>query len=149
MSSLRLRSVPSQSGQINVEVDGVPYHSPYNPQREAEKFYRSYPIEKADVILHFGWGLGNCGEILRDRMKASARVIVFAYLSPMPSFSSSHGPNSITMLCFETLGFSSSSDLGCVSFSTNGPSMGVKKLTNFYGWFGQVLTAPTAKWRLR
>jgi hypothetical protein len=77
MASQRLRSVASRSGQINVEVDGAPYHSPYNPRREALQFYSPYPIEKADVILHFGWGLGYCGEILRERIKSTARVIVF------------------------------------------------------------------------
>ncbi len=53
------------------------YHSPYNPQREAAKFYRVEPIEKSDVILHFGWGLGYSGAVLRERLKPSARVLVF------------------------------------------------------------------------
>ena len=76
LPSQRLRVVPARSGQINVEVDGAPYHSPYNPQREAQKFYSAYPIEKANVILHFGWGFGYSGQVIRDRMKTSARVIV-------------------------------------------------------------------------
>ena len=77
MSSERLRLVPSRSGQPNVEVEGVPYHSPYNPRREARQFYSEFQIEKADVVLHFGWGLGYAGEALRDRVKPSARIIVF------------------------------------------------------------------------
>ena len=77
MSSRRLRLVPSRSGQPDVEVEGVPYHSPYNPRREAQQFYSEFQIEKADVVLHFGWGLGYAGEVLRDRIKPSARVIVF------------------------------------------------------------------------
>jgi hypothetical protein len=77
MSPERLRSVTTRSGQINVEVDGVPYHNPYNPQREALMFYRSHPVENADVVLHFGWGLGYGAQILQERLKKSARVIVF------------------------------------------------------------------------
>jgi hypothetical protein len=76
-ASPRLRSVQTRSGQLSVEVDNIPYHSPYDPGREAHKFYGSYSIEKADVILHFGWGLGYGAEILRQRMKPSARVVVF------------------------------------------------------------------------
>ena len=68
MSPQRLRSVTTRSGQINVEVNGVPYHSTYNPQREAQMFYRSHPVEEADVVLHFGWGsrvtgLRSCGSV--------------------------------------------------------------------------------------
>ena len=47
-------------------------------QRERlQKFYSRLPLENADVVLHFGWGRGDCGEILRQRAKAGARVIVF------------------------------------------------------------------------
>lgn len=77
MSSERLRLVTTRSGQPNVEVGGVPYHSPYNPRREVQEFYRSQPLEGADVVLHFGWGLGYSGDILRDRTKKSARIVVF------------------------------------------------------------------------
>lgn len=76
MTSERLRFVAARSGHINVEVDGAPYHSPYNPQREAQKFYGSYAIEKADIIVHFGWGLGYADDVLVDRIKPSARVVV-------------------------------------------------------------------------
>ena len=78
MSSVpHLRPVVSRSGRPNVEVDGIPYHSAYDPRREAQKFFGSYPIEKADVILHFGWGLGYAADALLSRLKPSARVIVF------------------------------------------------------------------------
>src|SRR5438105_4209227 len=78
MSSVsHLRPVVSRSGRPNVEVDGIPYHSAYDPRREAQKFFGSYPIEKADVILHFGWGLGYAADALLHRLKPSARVIVF------------------------------------------------------------------------
>jgi hypothetical protein len=60
-----------------VEVDGLPYHSLYDPKRETRKIYAAEPIEKADVILHFGWGLGYSAEVLRDRLKESAWVLVF------------------------------------------------------------------------
>ena len=75
MSSVpHLRPVASRSGRPNVEVDGIPYHSAYDPRREAQKFYGSHPIEKADVILHFGWGLGYAGDALLHRLKPSAQI---------------------------------------------------------------------------
>src|SRR6266850_4976175 len=77
MANERLRRVPTRSGQPTVEVDGVAYHSPYNPLREAEKFYAPLRIEEADVLLHFGWGLGYAGQILRQRAKPGARIVVF------------------------------------------------------------------------
>jgi hypothetical protein len=73
----RLRRVPTQSGQPTVVVDGIAYHSSYNPLREAQKFYSGLRLEDADVLLHFGWGLGYCGEILRERAKPGARIVVF------------------------------------------------------------------------
>src|SRR5687768_10476267 len=77
MAIERLRRVLTRSGQQTVEVDGVPYHSSYNPLGEAQKFYSGLRLEEADVVLHFGWGLGYCGEILRARSKKGARIIVF------------------------------------------------------------------------
>lgn len=77
MTSERIRRVSSRSGEPNVEVEGAPYHSPYDPRREAQKFYASHSIERADVIFHFGWGLGFSGEVLLARLKTTARVIVF------------------------------------------------------------------------
>ncbi len=73
----RLQSALSRSGEPNVEVDGAPYHSTYDPRREAQKFYGQLGIEKADIIFHFGWGLGYAGDVLRERMKRSARVVIF------------------------------------------------------------------------
>src|SRR5579862_1257595 len=89
-ASPRLQSIQTRSGQPNVEVDGIPYHSAYDPRREAQKFYNTYSIEQADVILHFGWGLGYCGEVLRQRMKPSARVIVFEPDEELFRFSGRH-----------------------------------------------------------
>jgi hypothetical protein len=77
MAKARLQLVVSKSGQPNVQIDGVAYHSAYDPQREAQKFYSSFQLEEADVVLHFGWGLGYCGDILRKRVKSGGRVIVF------------------------------------------------------------------------
>jgi hypothetical protein len=77
MTVERVRKTTSRSGALNVEVDGLPYHSAYDPRRESLKFCNAYAIEKADVIVQFGWGLGYCGEVLKNRMKSSARVIVF------------------------------------------------------------------------
>jgi hypothetical protein len=54
----RLRSLTTRSGHVSVEVEGIPYHSIYDPEREARKIYAAEPIEKADVILHFGVGTG-------------------------------------------------------------------------------------------
>ena len=77
MATERLRRVPSRSGQPTVEVDGVAYHSAHDPLREVQRFYSSLKLEDADVILHFGWGLGYCGETLRERTKPGARIVVF------------------------------------------------------------------------
>jgi hypothetical protein len=33
-------------------------------------------LEKVDVLLHFGWGLGYAGDVLRQRIRSSARVII-------------------------------------------------------------------------
>jgi hypothetical protein len=76
MSPERLQLVTTRSGHVNVEVDGVPYHSRFNPLSEVQQFYRPHSLEEADVVLHFGWGLGYGGEILWERLKKSARVIV-------------------------------------------------------------------------
>ena len=77
MATERLRRVSTKSGEPTVEVDGVAYHSPYNPLREVERFYSSLRLEDADVLLHFGWGLGYCGETLRKRARPGARIVVF------------------------------------------------------------------------
>ncbi|HYR43226.1 MAG TPA: 6-hydroxymethylpterin diphosphokinase MptE-like protein, partial [Terriglobia bacterium] len=77
MVTERLRRFSTKSGQTTVEIDGVAYHSPYNPLREARQFYSGLQLEEADILLHFGWGLGYCGEILRERTKKGARIIVF------------------------------------------------------------------------
>ncbi len=77
MAVERLRLAPTRSGSQTVEVDGVPYHSAYNPLREVERFYGSVNLEKADVVLHFGWGLGYAADVLRTRVRSDARVIVF------------------------------------------------------------------------
>jgi hypothetical protein len=67
----------ARSGHPIVEVNGIPYHSPYDPLRETEKFYSGKPIETADVVMVFGWGLGYCGEVLRRNVKPAARIVVF------------------------------------------------------------------------
>ena len=77
MATERLRRVLSRSGQPTVEVDGVAYHSVHDPLREVRRFYSALKLEDADVILHFGWGLGYCGETLRERTKPGARIVVF------------------------------------------------------------------------
>ena len=77
MAADRLRLAPTRSGQQTVEVDGVAYHSAYNPLREVERFYASLQLEEPDVVLHFGWGLGYSGDALRARVRSDARVVVF------------------------------------------------------------------------
>ncbi len=77
VTSERLKMVPTRSGRPNVEMEGVAYHSPYDPVREARLFYAGLPLEEADVILHFGWGLGYSGVHLSQRLKADAQVFVF------------------------------------------------------------------------
>ncbi len=66
----------SRSGLPTVEVGGVPYHSPYDPEREAAKFYSGLPLEGADVVVHFGWGLGYGASFLRERLGPDARVFI-------------------------------------------------------------------------
>ena len=75
---------------MNVEVEGSLYHSAYDPEREAAKFYESYPIENADFVLHFGWGLGYSGDVLKSRIKPTARVIVFEPDEELFKFSFAH-----------------------------------------------------------
>ena len=74
--SERMKVVPARSGSLNVEIEGVAYHSRYDPLREAKSFYAGLPLEEADVVLHFGWGLGYSGVHLSERLKADARVFV-------------------------------------------------------------------------
>ena len=68
--------ISTRSGRANIEVDGIPYHSRYDPVREAEKFYSGLPLGEADVVILFGWGLGNAGAALIERLKPDARVLV-------------------------------------------------------------------------
>src|SRR2546423_499325 len=77
MPDQRLRMVTTRSGLPSVEVMGTPYHSCYDPVREAEKFVTTFPIQQADVVMVFGWGLGYLANALLPRLKQSARVIVF------------------------------------------------------------------------
>ena len=131
MSPQRLRSVTTQSGQINVEVDGVPYHSTYNPQREAQMFYRSHPVEEADVVLHFGWGsrvtgLRSCGSVSNPTPGSSFS----SQTEELFKFSLAQVDNRTVLQdhLFRSLLVQES-----VSFSTIGAWTDVKKLTNSYG----------------
>jgi hypothetical protein len=85
------RLFSARSGVLSVERNGAPYHSPYDPVREAEKFCSTLKIEDADVILLFGWGLGYCGTALQKRMKPGTRVIVFEPDSGLFELSRDHG----------------------------------------------------------
>jgi len=67
----------SRSGSPSLIVDGVFYHSPYDPIRESSRFFNGLNLEGADIILQFGWGLGYGSEALRMRCKPSARILVF------------------------------------------------------------------------
>jgi len=51
MGHERLRKLISRSGDSECRSGGVPYHGPYNPRREAAKFYGEYSIEK--LMLFF------------------------------------------------------------------------------------------------
>lgn len=51
--------------------------APTTPFGKAEKFCATLPVQKADVVMMFGWGLGYLGEALLKRLKTSARIIVF------------------------------------------------------------------------
>jgi hypothetical protein len=66
----------SRSGSPSLVVDGVSYHSPYDPIRESSRFFNSLNLEDADIVFQFGWGLGYASEALRTRCKPSARILV-------------------------------------------------------------------------
>ncbi len=72
-----VRKTQTRSGSPNVEIDGIAYHSPYDPIREAQRFYAGYQLEQADVVVHFGWGLGYGADAMGSRLKPGARVFVF------------------------------------------------------------------------
>ena len=76
VSSERMKRSSTRSGRPSVEIEGVAYHSPYDPAREARSFYTGLPLEEADVVLHFGWGLGYSGHYLSERLGADTRVFV-------------------------------------------------------------------------
>jgi len=67
----------SRSGLPSLVVDGISYHSPYDPARESSRFFNNLKLEEADIILQFGWGLGYGAEALQSRTKPSARILVF------------------------------------------------------------------------
>jgi hypothetical protein len=86
MISEDIQVIRARSGLPTLEINGRPYHSPYDPEREALKFCEPLQIEQADVIFVFGWGLGYCGKAIRSRMKQQARIIVFEPLGPLFEF---------------------------------------------------------------
>jgi hypothetical protein len=71
-----IETLTSRSGSPSLVVDGVSYHSPYDPIRESSRFFNSLNLEGADIIFQFGWGLGYASEALRTRCKPSARILV-------------------------------------------------------------------------
>jgi hypothetical protein len=73
----RIETPTSRSGAPSLIVDGVSYHSPYDPIRESSRFFNSLNLEGADIVFQFGWGLGYGSEALRTRCKPSARILVF------------------------------------------------------------------------
>ena len=77
MVSENLVVFTARSGSPSLKVNGTPYYNEYDPEREVRRFCSNLPIENADVILLFGWGLGYSGSVVRARMKPRARVIVF------------------------------------------------------------------------
>ncbi len=66
----------SRSGVPALLVDGVQYHSAYDPIRESARFFNDLKLEQADVICLFGWGLGYGADALVQRAKSSARILV-------------------------------------------------------------------------
>ena len=67
----------SKSGLPSLVVDGIPYHSSYDPVRESARFFNDLKLEEADVIIQFGWGLGYGAEALCRRTRPTARILVF------------------------------------------------------------------------
>jgi hypothetical protein len=72
----QIETPTSRSGSPSLIVDGVSYHSPYDPIRESSRFFNSLNLEGADIIFQFGWGLGYGSEALRTRCKPSVRILV-------------------------------------------------------------------------
>jgi hypothetical protein len=93
MPADRLHIMPSRSGLPTVQADGVVYHSVYSPLREAEQFYEGLRLEEADILLHFGWGLGYGAEILRNRAKPEAEIVVFEPDEELFKLARLHSPN--------------------------------------------------------
>jgi hypothetical protein len=92
----RLIETPaSRSGVPALVVDGVTYHSSYDPVRETSRFLSSHDLEQADVILHFGWGLGYGSDALQARTKPSARIVVFEPNSHLLDLARSRSPNDL------------------------------------------------------
>ena len=75
--SRHIEMPPSRSGSPSLIVDGISYHSPYDPIRESSRFFNSMNLEETDIIFQFGWGLGYGSEALRTRCQPSARILVF------------------------------------------------------------------------
>jgi hypothetical protein len=77
MRTESLQIMATRCGLPTVQAGGVTYHSIYDPLREASEFYSHLRLEEADVLLHFGWGLGYGAELLRKRAKPGAHIVVF------------------------------------------------------------------------
>jgi len=77
MTTLMIETPTSRSGLLSLVVDGVPYHSAYDPARESSRFFNNLNLEEADIILQFGWGLGYGAQALQTRTKPSARILIF------------------------------------------------------------------------
>jgi hypothetical protein len=67
----------SKSGLPFLVIDGIPYHSSYDPRRESARFFNDLKLEEADVVIQFGFGLGYGAEALCSRTKPTARILVF------------------------------------------------------------------------
>jgi len=77
VSSPGIEIPTSKSGLPFLVIDGIPYHSSYDPKREIARFFNDLKLEEADVVMQFGWGLGYVAEVLRRRTKPSARILIF------------------------------------------------------------------------
>ena len=70
----RMKGIRARSGRTSIEIEGLAYHSPYQPARQVRTFYAGLLLEEVDVVLHFGWGQGYLGVPLSEGLKADVRA---------------------------------------------------------------------------
>ncbi len=85
----------ARSGRPSLRVDGVAFHSPFDPQREASQFAeRSFPEAPPSLVILLGEGLGYATRAIEERFPGarvvplfySAEIFANSFLDPRPSW---------------------------------------------------------------